>query len=60
MKKEDLLILLLAAALLLAAIMTILRGGEPSRHGSGALLTPATDGLISHNFAEYGNIRRGS
>jgi hypothetical protein len=47
MKKEDLLILLLAAALLLAAIMTILRGGEQSRHGYGTLLTPVEGRLIT-------------
>ena len=38
MKKEDLLLVLLAALLLLAAIITILRGGEHSKHGYGAFL----------------------
>jgi VIT1/CCC1 family predicted Fe2+/Mn2+ transporter len=39
MKKGDLTLLLLALALILAAIITLMRGGEKSRHGIGQMST---------------------
>jgi hypothetical protein len=39
MKKGDIALLLLALALILAAIITLLRGGEKSRHGLGQIDT---------------------
>ncbi len=52
MRKEDLLILLLAIALLLAAILTFLRGGEPSKHGTGAFLSRSENSLAAMIFPE--------
>lgn len=47
MKKEDLMLLFLVIALILAAIITILFGGERSRHGTGALFPEAGPTLHS-------------
>lgn len=49
MKKGDMLLILLALSLLVAAILTLLFGGEKSRHGVGMKRSPLTP--KAHLFA---------
>ena len=52
MKKGDLTLLLLALALILAAIITLMRGGEKSRHGIGK---KGTGTILAHVTLPYQN-----
>ncbi|MFO7606186.1 MAG: hypothetical protein R6W72_07805 [Desulfurivibrionaceae bacterium] len=47
MNKNDLFILLLVIVLLLAAILTIIRGGEQSKHGYGELSVTSSGSLFA-------------
>lgn len=52
MKKGDLALLLLALTLIIAAIITLMRGGEKSRHGIGQKGSGAT---LAHATLSYQN-----
>jgi len=50
MKKGDIALILLALALIITAIITLMRGGEKSRHGIGQKVTDTTLARVTLSY----------